>query len=344
MLTRDRLQQILEACAQQHIAVLGDYCLDAYWHADMTRSELSRETPHFPRPIVREVYSPGGAANVAANVAALGVRHVYALTVLGEDWRGTILRDELTRRGVRMDHVVVERERVTPAYIKPILHGYHVEQEGPRLDFQNFTPLPRATEDRVIEAIHTCLSQVNALIVTDQLDPGLVSERVREELIQLAARHPSKVFTVDSRKHISAFRHMVLKPNDMELVRTLRPDQPPEALDTDALGMLGQELARWAERPVFVTIGADGALLCTPERVEHLPAAPVTPPLDIVGAGDTFIAALTAALAAGASPSEAGMVANLAAGVTVEKLNQTGTASPAEILATHAQATHETTT
>jgi bifunctional ADP-heptose synthase (sugar kinase/adenylyltransferase) len=71
--------------------VIGDLALDAYWYVDMTRSLLSRETPHFPRPIMREVFSGGAGANVAHNLTRLGVSEVTAFSVLGDDWRGVIM-------------------------------------------------------------------------------------------------------------------------------------------------------------------------------------------------------------------------------------------------------------
>ena len=83
-----RLEEILSRLADVSIAVVGDGCLDVYWEADMTRSQLSRETPHFPLPVVKERTSLGAAANVAANLAALGLKRVGFLTVIGDDWRG----------------------------------------------------------------------------------------------------------------------------------------------------------------------------------------------------------------------------------------------------------------
>ena len=74
------------------IGVIGDFCLDVYWHADMTKSELSRETPHFPLPVVRERMSPGGAGNVAMNLLALAPKAVHVIGVFGEDWRGHALQ------------------------------------------------------------------------------------------------------------------------------------------------------------------------------------------------------------------------------------------------------------
>jgi len=330
-LSFDRLETLLSAIQNARVLLIGDLCLDAYWYADMTRSELSRETPRFPLPIVAETYSPGGAANVAANLAALGVGRVQAIGVLGRDWRGDILTRELIARGIDTTAILRSPQRTTPTYIKPIRRGYGgVQQEDSRLDFQDFTPLPADLEDAVIAALRSTITDADAVVIGDQLDPGVVTPRVRAALIELAAAEPQRPFVVDSRKHIADFRAMILKPNELELAQAITPGRIGP-FDRAELAAMGRALAHLAGRPCFVTIGADGALLCCEDRVIHLPAAPVRPPLDITGAGDAFLASLGAALAAGATLEEAGSLGNLAAAVVVEKLNQTGTASPEEL-------------
>jgi rfaE bifunctional protein kinase chain/domain len=332
-LSRARLEELLRAFPALGVAVVGDFALDAYWVADMTRSELSRETPRFPLPIVQEAYSPGAAGNVAANVAALGVRRVFAISVLGDDWRGRILREELAQRGVDVSTLLTAPGRVTCAYIKPIRRGYNSEQEDARLDFDNYAPLTAETEDRLLATVADSLPHVRTVAVCDQMAQGILTPRVREGLIRLAREHPETFFCADSRYRIGLFRDMVLKPNELEAARARRPDRPPQAMERTELEAIGLELARQARRPVYITIGADGALLFDGDRVAHLPAPRAQPPIDTVGAGDTFLAALCAGLAAGASPAEAGALANLATAVTIKKLNTTGTASPAELRA-----------
>jgi len=341
-LSEERLREILRRCTALRLGVVGDLALDAYWYADMARSTLSRETPRFPRPVVREAYAPGAGANVAGNLRALGVGQVTVFSVLGDDWRGAVLRQELARRGVVVQHLVISPARSTTAYVKPILMGYDSQQEDARLDFENVEPLSPALEEALVRAIVQHLPELDALIVADQLDTnGVITGRVREELNALAARYPGKTCVADSRRRIGLFRHMALKPNSMEALAALYPDRDLQAIGCQGavgrqeLAEVGQALSQRSGRPVFITLGQDGALVCAENQQHHLPAAPVRPPLDPVGAGDAFVAALAAALAAGATPWEAGTLANLAAAVTVEKLNQTGTASPEEILARH---------
>ena len=83
-MTENRLKELLHKLKEIKIAIIGDTCLDAYWYADMERSELSRETPHYTRPVYREVYSGGALANVAANLVSLGVSNITIFTVLAQ--------------------------------------------------------------------------------------------------------------------------------------------------------------------------------------------------------------------------------------------------------------------
>jgi rfaE bifunctional protein kinase chain/domain len=338
-LSEARLEVLLTAVASLRIGVVGDLALDAYWYADMTLSHLSRETPHFPRPIVRETYSPGAGANVADNLVALGVGGVPVLSVLGEDWRGERLRQVMAERGIETGPVLFSSERSTTTYIKPILEGYDSQQEDARIDFENARPLTAGLEAQLIEGLAREIAALDALIVADQLDVnGVITPRVREALNTLAGDTEDIVVVVDSRQHIGRFRHMVLKPNWAEAMAVTAPGLDPRKAGPDAICESGLTLSQRSGRPVFVTRSAEGVMVCEAGRCRPIAAGPVQPPLDPVGAGDTFIAALTASLAAGASPSEAGAVANLAASITVEKLNITGTASPDELRARYALA------
>jgi rfaE bifunctional protein kinase chain/domain len=334
VLSLQRLEELLEKVRSVRVGVVGDLALDAYWQVDMKRSRLSRETPHFPKPVVGERYSPGAGGNAAVNLAKLGVRSVSAFSVVGEDAWGPILRETLEMAGVETGALIRDRSRRTPAYVKPILVGYESQQEDARLDFENTSGLEAHLEEQLVRSLEESLPELDALLVADQFEEyGIVTERVRNALVRLAGEHPAKVFVVDSRRNIGLFRNMALKPNGMEALKALGETVDVKNLSLGELAEKGAELSKGCSRPVYLTLGEDGVLVCTPERQEQVKAAPVRPPLDIVGAGDMFIAALAGALAARATLLEAGAMANLAAAVTVEKLNQTGSASPEEIMA-----------
>lgn len=333
-LKRSRLIEILRSFRDLSVMVVGDFALDVYWYADMTRSELSRETPRYTRPIVRETYSPGASGNISWNLRDLGVKDVYAVTVIGKDWRGQILVEKLKNMKITIDYIIQSSEKVTPSYIKPILRGYDSEQEDSRFDFVNLEPLSNELEEQLIENAKSLIDIVDAVIVEDQITQnGVITDNVRRGLINLAKRNPKKIFVVDSREKIGLFENMVLKPNKIEAVKALYPFRNPLEVEIDELAGIGKEMFKRANRPIYITLGEKGALLIDGEKHYYLPAAPTKPPIDPVGAGDTFISAVGASLAAGASPIEAGIIANIAASVILKKLNITGTASPEEILA-----------
>jgi rfaE bifunctional protein kinase chain/domain len=332
-LKRSRLLEILSSLRNLSVMVIGDFALDVYWYADMTRSELSRETPRYTRPIVKETYSPGASGNICCNVKDLGVENVFAVTVLGEDWRGQILKEKLRESGIISDYIISSPDRVTSTYIKPILCGWDSQQEDSRLDFINHNSLSEKIESRLIKNVQSIIPEVDAVIVEDQMaSNGVITDNIRESLIHLAEKNPEKVFVADSRERIGLFRNMVLKPNRIEAIKAMCPSRKPLEVGMDELIDIGRKMQKIAGRPIYITLSEGGALLITESDHHHLPAAPTEPPIDPVGAGDTFIAAIGACLAGGASPLEAGIIANLAASIVIKKLNITGTASPKEIL------------
>jgi rfaE bifunctional protein kinase chain/domain len=333
ILSKERLGLILERISQVRAGVIGDFALDAYWLVDMKRSRLSRETPHFSRPVVQETYSPGAGGNVAQNLAALGVRETAVFSVIGEDAWGTILTDQLVRQRISTRGLLRQIDRHTPAYIKPILMGYDSRQEEARLDFENLEPLSSQAEEALLKAFEDQLDALDGVLISDQLEEnGTVTPSVRQRLCELADRHPRICFFVDSRQRIGLFQNMILKPNRMEAMAEFKPGSKPSQASAAELEEAGRAFARRTRQPVFLTLGEAGVLVCSQDEHQHLLAAPVRGPLDIVGAGDAFFAALSASLAAGCNAWEAGAIANLAAAVTVEKLEQTGTATPEEIV------------
>jgi rfaE bifunctional protein kinase chain/domain len=332
-LSRSRLVDILKASSLLRVGVIGDFNLDAYWHADMTRSQLSRETPLFPRPVLRESYSGGGAANVAWNLAALGVSQVQAFTVLGKDWRGELLAQFLKKVGVSLAPVLWREDWLTPLYGKVILSGHNAEQEDARLDFVNDHALPASAEAELLARVEAALPHLDAMIIADYQPMGVLSDALRVALNRLAETHPEICFVADSRDHISHFSQMVIKPNEVEATRLLFPGRPPTSVRREELEAAALQAQQATGKPIIITLGDRGCLLWEAGRCRHIPAVKVSPPCDPVGAGDTFLAALTASLAAGAELPEACMVATLAAAVTVRQLRVTGTASPTQILA-----------
>jgi rfaE bifunctional protein kinase chain/domain len=302
----------------------------------MTKSELSRETPHFPLPIVKEWMSPGGGGNAAANIAALQPKSVKVLGVVGKDWRGDVLNRKLQEAGIGISSMVVSETAVTNAYCKPLRKGIsHVEYEDPRLDFTNYEALHREDEARLLELLGQCIGGVDVLCVSDQLPYGCITPLVREKIISLA-KEGMKVI-VDSRDRIGLYREVTLKPNEVEGARAVYSEAGLPGATLEDYVRTAKILAERNQSDVCMTLGPKGCVYADSRTAIHIPSYEVSPPIDICGAGDTFLAAYSCALAAGAEPREAASLANLAADVTIGKIGMTGTATPEEIRKRHTQ-------
>lgn len=331
-LSLSRLKSLIDSWRGLRIGVVGDFVLDAYWTTDMTRSQLSRETPLFPRPVIHERYSPGGAANVAWNLATLGVCEVQAFTVLGADWRAGLLNGLLDQIGVNRSEIIYRTDRSTPLFGKIILCNGNLEQEDARLDFINPEPLPGPLEAELFQRVERALPSLDALVIADYHPYGVFSNSLRSGLNELSKQHPKVHFIADSRDSIHLFTEMVIKPNEQEAARLFFPDQPAGFVSVETLQAEAVRQQSERGRPIVITLGQKGCLLVERTGCLHLPAAPVPPPIDPVGAGDTFLAALAACLAAEATPVEACEVATLASAITIRCLQVTGAADPKGIL------------
>lgn len=330
---RTRLQELLRSFQGLKVAVLGDFALDAYWYVDMSKATMSRETPLFNHPVNNETYSLGGAANVAWNLADLGVEEVKAITALGDDWRALLLCDLLKKAGIQADGCISASRWSTALYAKVLLTANNQQQEDARLDFINEQPLAQEAEASLMDQLESCLPGLDALIISDYQPVGVISATMLKRLNALAEQYPRTLFVVDSRERIGQYQNMVLKPNRLEAVHSAGLPSDTDQDDHEYLVGVGRTLQAKAKKPVFITLGEKGCLVIEALSFEHRPGIKVLPPTDTVGAGDAFLASLTASLAVGASSSEAGFIANLASAVTIRKLNVTGTASPSEILA-----------
>lgn len=316
------LTEIFRGVDNARVGVIGDFCLDVYWLADMTLSEISREVPHFPLPIVEERMSPGGAGNVACNLMALRPKKVYALGMTGCDWRGDALRALLSAAGADVSGFLASPQRVTPAYIKPLRKGLSdAIYEDPRLDFEDRAPMTAQDEQRLLSALDSL--DVDVLCVCDQLKYGCITPAIRRRICALGRAGLTVI--VDSRDRIALYEDVIVKPNEIEAARAVQSEGAYEEL--------AALLSRKTRRPAIVTLGGEGCLICESERVTRVPARRVEPPIDICGAGDTFLSALACALAAGAPLADAACLANTASAVTIRKINTTGTATRDEIAA-----------
>ncbi len=332
-MTASEVKSALDALGSARMGVVGDFCVDIYWYADMKLSELSRETPHFPLPVVEERFSPGAAGNVAANLAALELCRVEVCGVAGPDWRGALLTQSLERCGVDASGLIVEDGRFTNAYCKPMRAGISdVVYEDPRIDFATRRLISPETEERVLSWLEGAAGRLDGLCVCDQLAHGVITPRVREKLSELAQR--GLLVTVDSRYRVGEFRGVTIKPNEVECRRAVRGEDSAYAETSEvALTNDACELSVRTSSNVLLTMGRRGSAYFSGGKLyARVQAHEVPPPIDFCGAGDTYLSAFSALAASGAQVDEAMYIAGLASEVTIKKVGVTGTATREEIL------------
>jgi rfaE bifunctional protein kinase chain/domain len=326
-----RLLDMIEKIQNIRIGIVGDGCLDVYWDADMRLSQLSRETPHYPLPVVKERIYPGAGGNVAANVSSLNVGSVSMLSLIGNDWRGGCLLASLEELGINTRYILTDSDWITPAYCKPMRRGYSsIAYEDPRIDFENRVGLAERQEMDIINGLYAMSAEIDVIIVCDQLQHGVISDRVREELEMLARK--GKTVIVDSRSRIGLYRNVIIKPNEIEAMMALGGKQVSEETDIDDITNGAIKLYEQNKAPVVITMGNKGAIWYAGEEIYLSESIPVEPPIDIVGAGDTFLAAFACAYGAEFTGPECISFANLASSVVIKKIGMTGTATPEEIM------------
>ena len=324
----EELQSLLQNIDHARIGLIGDLCLDMYWLADMRLSELSRETPHHPLPVVEERMSPGGAGNVANNIAALKPEKLLVAGLVGNDWRGDLLLRTMLEAGIDCSYVIRDDSRVTNTYIKPLRSGISdVIYEDPRLDFESRLPISAETEAKILAALDTMAEQTDVICVSDQMKFGCITPAVRKRLSDLGKR--GKTVIVDSRDHADAYEGVTVKPNEIEASRAFGDGS---VMDIDALSVLASEISMRNGKTTLITLGDKGCFVAEGEQVVRCPACSVKPPIDFCGAGDTFLAGYGTLLASGATPMQAAQIACLCSSVTIRKIGVTGTATRDEVL------------
>jgi D-beta-D-heptose 7-phosphate kinase/D-beta-D-heptose 1-phosphate adenosyltransferase len=321
-LTRDRVMHLIEKMRASRIVVVGDIMIDRYLIGD-----TERVSPEAPVPVVtirdRDA-KLGGAANVAANVAAVGAT-CHLVGVVGDDADGAAIRQELAVGLLGDQHVVTLAGRPTTSKTRIIARS----QQIVRIDDEVDTLLEGAEANRLIETVREALKDADALLLEDY-NKGALAPGVIKAAMELAKRRGIPV-VVDP-KYRQFFEYAgatVFKPNRRELESALGA-----AVDLNVGRALPEVLARLKVDNLLVTLGPEGMLLVTKDGASmHIPSI-ARQIFDVSGAGDTVTAWMGTALAAGATVREAAQLANYAAGVEVGKRG-VATVSPEEVLAVY---------
>ena len=321
-LTRDRILQLIARMKTSRVVVVGDIMLDRY-----LVGETDRLSPEAPVPVVtvRERHAAlGGAANVAANVAALGAA-CQLVGAVGDDADGAAIRQELAVARLEDRHVVTVAGRPTTSKTRIIARA----QQIVRIDDEVDSLLDGPDLARLIRVTRDALADADALLLEDY-NKGALAPPLIAAVMEVAKRRGIPI-VVDPkfRQFFEYAGATVFKPNRRELESALGA-----AVDLQNGNALPEVLARLKVDNLLVTLGAEGMVLVMKDGSStHIPSI-AREIYDVSGAGDTVTAWMGAALAAGASIRESAQLANYAAGVEVGKPG-VATVSPEEVLAVH---------
>lgn len=321
-LVQTRLHEVVDDFAQLHLLVVGDVILDRYWWG-----EASRLSPEAPVPVLlkrKTTVRPGGAANAAANVSALGAR-VDLMGVVGQDHEAEELREALRLENIGFGALVSTPNRPTTTKTR-LIAG---QQQIVRLDEEETAPIGPELAAEFVRALREYMTTVNGILVSDYAK-GLLTPGLLEMLIGVARESGKPVFIDPKGLDFKRYRGATcLKPNRLELGlltgRTIRNHH-----ETLEAGRLLRDQLGGAS--LLVTEAADGMTYFGAGGEEHHTASQTRQVFDITGAGDTVLAAFSLAFAAGATVPEAMQLASLAAGITIATLGA-ATVSPAQLKA-----------
>lgn len=304
------MRDLLERMSGKRVLIVGDVMLDEYVWGD-----VSRISPEAPVPIVRlqrKSYRPGGAGNVAANVVALGGVPLLG-AVAGDDYYTEPLRAALTQAGVTdFSGLVADKERITTVKSRIVAQN----QQMLRLDTEQSDEISQAVQALLCTWCLARLEQADALVLSDYAK-GVVSPALAQSLIQAArARNVPVIVDPKGRDYIKYCGANLVTPNSAEA--TLAAGHL--ANGSAALGDMAQHLLELlGGADLLITEGANGMSLYRRAKPRlHIPAE-ARNVYDVSGAGDTVIATLALALAAGADTDQAARLANWSAGLVVSK-------------------------
>lgn len=314
---------MIAAFRDKRVLVIGDMVHDEYIVGQPYR--ISREAPVLVLLHSEEFVRPGGAANVAHNLAALGAR-THVAGVIGDDPRGRELRTALQSSSIEVEALVVDESRCTATKTRVVGRGsQEMQQQIVRIDRVDRSHISSSVSTDLIRVIEGHLDEVDAVVISDY-ENGVISPEVIDHVLP-SARKRNLITVVDSHGDLFRFKGVTAAtPNQPEAEATLGRS----IHSTAELESGGEELREgMAAEAVLLTRGSHGMSLFEAHRPPlHLGPTNLREVFDPTGAGDTACAVFTLALLAGSAMSDAAVLSNIASGEVVRKLGA-ATISPA---------------
>lgn len=305
----NKLIKIIEQFKSKKILVIGDVMLDKYIWGEVTR--ISPEAPVQIVNVMREEYVPGGASNVAANIAELGAK-AWMVGVVGNDETRNKLINETAKKKINSDYLISDPEKRTILKVR-VFGG---KQQLLRFDYEKKGDISRNTEQKILSSIKEIIKDIDAVIVSDYAK-GTITGDLMEALKELCKKNSMLLIVDPKPEHKEYYKNVTLiTPNTTEAKKMAGLSEDAE----EDVESVGKRLLAELNSNVLITRGErgmslfekNGSILSIPTFAKEV--------YDIIGAGDTSVAALALALASGASLEESAIIANHAAGITVGKV------------------------
>jgi D-beta-D-heptose 7-phosphate kinase/D-beta-D-heptose 1-phosphate adenosyltransferase len=320
--------------ASVRILVIGDVMLDHF-----VRGNVRRISPEAPVPVVEvieETFNPGGAANVACNIASF-TRNVALMGRIGQDPQAAQLTRLLNDEGVETGSMIVSDSIPTISKSRVVAR----QQQIVRVDRESLQKLSAAELDEVGGKLRALAGALDAIIIEDY-GKGFITAPLMETVAAIA-KEAGLLVTVDpsARNPLSWSGVSLVKPNRLEAfaaagIEDSHLNVPPS--ENEELLRVGRVLLeKWDVPLVLITLGEQGMMLFQRDGTPHHIPTRAREVYDVSGAGDTAIAVLTLALASGMKAEEAADVANHASGIVVGKLG-TACVTPDELIAAYEDA------
>ncbi len=317
-LTHERAADLLAAAREARVLVVGDVMLDRY-----ISGSVERISPEAPVPVVRveeESSAAGGAANVAANVAAVGAT-CRIVGYVGRDAEGDLLRERLAVLRIDTEGLLSSEERPTTVKTRILAR----RQQVARVDHESDADLSADHAAAVAEVLASLASEADVLVAADY-DKGVLAPTVVRAFLDAGRRTGIPTVVDPKRRNFFAYPGVtVFKPNAKEL-----SDATGETVRADDPAWMDANRRRLGCLNLLLTVGERGMVLRREHGLVRIPAA-ARSVFDVSGAGDTVTAVVAVSLAAGAGPEEAALLATHAAAVEVGKVG-VATVSSDEIL------------
>jgi D-beta-D-heptose 7-phosphate kinase/D-beta-D-heptose 1-phosphate adenosyltransferase len=317
----NNLIKIIEQFKNKKIIVIGDVMLDKYIWGSVSR--ISPEAPVQIVNVTKESYSPGGAANVANNIAALNSKPLMVGIVGNDETRDKLIL-ELKKRNIDVSGLINDENKRTIQKVRVLGRN----QQLLRFDYEKKGYVSKYTEKKMLDVISKKIQDIDAIIVSDYAK-GVITKSLMEKLKTLCSKN-NKIIVVDPKPENKDFYKDVtlVTPNHTEARQMA--NFPEENLSDKDIENLGKQLLQKLKSSVLITKGEKGMSLFEKDsKITNIPTF-AKEVYDIIGAGDTVVATLVLALASKASLEEAAIIANHAAGITVGKIG-TSTVSIEEL-------------